>query len=82
MGCSDAVLCVARGNPRRGFPLFLAMPEIHPFLRFRTLREFRHLRMPTRGFAPGPHFLFFHEAKGSDKKFNGAARLDLWSQVP
>ena len=67
MGGSGAVLCVARGNPRRGFPLFLAMPEIHPFLRFRTLREFRHLRMPTRGLAPGPHFIFF-EKKTKQKK--------------
>ena len=41
MGCSDAVLCVARENPRRGFSLFSAEPKIHPFLRFRTLREFR-----------------------------------------
>ena len=46
-------------TPGEGFPSFWLMPEIHPFLRFRTLREFRHLRMPTKGFAPGPHFLFF-----------------------
>ena len=29
-----------RGNPRRGFPLFLAMPKIHPFLRFFALGYF------------------------------------------
>ena len=31
--------------------------------------------MPTKGFAPGPHFLFFREAKGSEKKLNGPAAL-------
>ena len=43
----------------QGFHLFSAALKIHPFLRFRTQGVFRHLRMPTRGLAPEPHFLFF-----------------------
>ena len=41
-----------------GFPLFSSATKIHPFLRFFAHGVFRHLRMPTRGFAPGPHFIF------------------------
>ena len=64
-----------RGNPRRGFPLFLAMPKIHPFLRFGSTGEFRRLRTATKGFALGTHFLFFREAKGSEKKLMRPAGL-------
>ena len=34
-----------------GFSLFSAELKIHPLLRFGSTGEFRHLRMPTRGFA-------------------------------
>ena len=42
---------------------------------------FRHLRTATKGFALGTHFLFFREAKGSEKKLKRAARLELWKQT-
>ena len=60
-----------------GFPLFSVTLKIHPFLRYFAHGEFRRLRTATKGFALGTHFLFFREAKGSEKKLRRAARLEL-----
>ena len=68
-------------TPGEVFPSFRLRRKFTPSCAFGSTGEFRHLRMPTKGFAPGPHFLFFREDKGSEKKLKCAARLEFRKRV-
>ena len=64
-------------TPGEGSPSFRLQRKFTLSCALEAQGGFRRLRTATRGLAPEPHFLFFDEVKGSEKKFRRAARLEV-----